>query len=301
MAELTRREWNRLALSGLVTSAIPGRMVFGAKKINSTVRGVPLGIQSYSFRDRSLDDAIAAMTAAGIGTCELWQGHVEPKNPSSAGGGKSAREALRQWRLTTPLDEFKKVRAKFDRAGIDLYAYNLSFRDDFTDAEIARGFEMAKALGVKALTASSNVNTAKRIDPFAKKYKMRVGMHNHSNNKPNEFCTPESFAEAMNGTSEYIAINLDIGHFSAAGYDPVDFLRRQHSRIVTLHVKDRKRNDGPNVPFGEGDTPIKEVLALLRDNKWSIPANLEYEYGGKDAIVEVQRCMAYCKQAIESK
>ncbi|MEP7274641.1 MAG: TIM barrel protein, partial [Acidobacteriota bacterium] len=207
-------------------------------------------------------------------------------------------EALRTWRLSTPLDEFKAVRAKFDRAGVDLYAYNYSFKEDFTDEEIARGFEMAKALGVKIITASSNVSTAKRIDPLARKYKIRVGMHNHSNIKANEFATPDDFTNAMNGVSEYIAINLDIGHFTAANFDAVDYLTKNHARIVTLHLKDRKRDQGENLPFGEGDTPIKPVLELLRQNRWPIPANIEYEYKGADAVAEVKRCVEYCKAAL---
>jgi sugar phosphate isomerase/epimerase len=200
--------------------------------------------------------------------------------------------------LTVPLDEFKKVRSKFDQAGIELYAYNLSFRDDFTDAEVERGFEMAKALGVSILTASSNVSTAKRVDPFAKRAKVRVGMHNHSAIRENEFATPDDFAKALAGASKYIAINLDIGHFTAANFEAVDFLNRNHDRIVTLHIKDRKRNQGDNVPFGQGDTPIKEVLGLLKKKKWKIPANIEYEYKGEDTVEEVRRCLQYCKNAL---
>jgi sugar phosphate isomerase/epimerase len=291
MSKLTRREWSKLALGSLAAAALPAYGLDETKKPDSKFNGVQIGVQSYSFRDRSLDEAIKAMVEVGLSSCELWQGHVEPKELKG--------EALRKWRLSVPLDEFKAVRAKFDRAGIELYAYNLSFRDDFSDAEIERGFEMAKALGLRNMTASSNVSTAKRIDPLAKKYKIRVGMHNHSNIRKNEFATPDDFARALDGVSEYIAINLDIGHFTAANFDAVDFLRQHHDRIVTLHIKDRKRNQGPNVPFGQGDTPIKAVLSLLRQNKWPIPANVEYEYEGRDTVEEVKRCLAYCKQALQ--
>jgi sugar phosphate isomerase/epimerase len=288
MDKITRREWNKLALGGFIES------LGGLSKLDSKIRGVQIGVQSYSFRDRSLDEAIKGMVEVGLSSCELWQVHVEPRGLS--------RDQLRQWRLSVPLSEFEKVRKKFDRAGIELYAYNYSFRKDFSDDEIKRGFDMAKALGVKCITASSNVSIAKRIDQFAKQYKIRVGMHNHDNvNDPDEFATPESFARAMEGASEYIAINLDIGHFTAANYDAVNFLREHHARIVTLHIKDRKRNHGPNVPFGQGDTPIKGVLKLLRDNRWKIPANIEYEYKGGDTVEEVKRCFAYCKQALEEK
>jgi sugar phosphate isomerase/epimerase len=90
-------------------------------------------------------------------------------------------------------------------------------------------------------------------------------------------------------------INLDIGHFLAAGYDPVAYLQEHHARIVDLHIKDRKKNHGDGTPFGEGDTPIKQVLLLLKEKKWKIPANIEYEYKGQDAVVEVKKCVQYCK------
>ena len=157
---------------------------------------------------------------------------------------------------------------------------------------------MAKALGARVITASSNVTTARRIDPFARKHKMRVGMHNHSRIEENEFATPADFEKARRGMSEYIAINLDIGHFTAANFDAVDYIDKHHDDIVTLHIKDRKRDQGENLPFGQGDTPIKEVLALLREKQYEIPANIEYEYRGEDAVVEVKKCFEYCKNAL---
>lgn len=261
-----------------------------APRINSTYGGVKIGAQSYSFRDRDLDPAIAAMKEIGIGTVEMWQGHIEPKGLK--------REDLRKWRVSVDLNEIKAARKKFDDAGIELYAFNCSFRDDFTDEEIDRGFVIAKALGVKVITASSNVATARRIDKYAAKHKIRVGMHNHSRIVANEFARAEDFEEAMKGSSEYIGVNLDIGHFWAAGFDPVDYLRKHHAKIVTLHIKDRKKNQGPNMPFGEGDTPIKEVLQTLREMKLRIPANIEYEYKGADTVVEMKKCLAYCKAAV---
>ena len=309
MSKLTRRAWGKLLMGGLAAASLPAATLKAAgtqRRINSRFNGVLLGAQSYSFRDMSLDDMLGAMPEIGIGSCELWAGHLEPKEVIYKSWGAKdakvradAREELRRWRLNTPLSLFREARAKFDRAGVELYAFNYSMTDDFTDAEMEQGFRMARALGAKVMTSSSNVSTAGRIDAFARKYRMRVGLHNHSNNdKPNEVSTPDSFARALAGRSSYIAVNLDIGHFTAANWDALDFLRKNHRRVVTLHIKDRKRNQGDNVPFGEGDTPIKEMLAMLRANRWPIPANIEYEYEGADTVTEVRRCFDYCKKAL---
>ena len=201
-----------------------------------------------------------------------------------------------------PLDYFKGVRRKFNDAGVLIYAYTYGFRKGFTDEEIERGFQIAQAIGVKYITSSANVSVAPRVDKYAQKYKIMVGFHGHDSTDPDEFSTAETFARAMKGASPYIGVNLDIGHFVAAGGDPVAYIREHHAKIVTLHIKDRKKNHGANLPFGQGDTPIVAVLHLLRDNRWKIPANIEYEYGkpGMDTIVEMKKCFAYCKKALES-
>ena len=301
MPLISRREAGKLMAAGgagLLAGVVVSRgRLRGAQMIDSVVRGVEIGAQSYSFRDRPLAEAIQGYQTVGLGECELYAGHVEPDEK------KTKREERRQWRLTIPLSYFHDLRQQFDNAGVLLYAYNYSFRKDFTDPEIERGFQMAQALGVKYITASSNISVAPRVDAYARKYKIIVGFHGHDDTaNPDEFSTAETFARAMQGASRYLGVNLDIGHFTAAGGDPVEYIRQHHDRIVTLHVKDRKKNHGPNMPFGQGDTPIVAVLRLLREERWKIPANIEYEYGkpGMDTIAEVKKCYEYCRKALES-
>ena len=158
---------------------------------------------------------------------------------------------------------------------------------------------MAKALGAEIITASATLEAAKRMVPFAEKHRVVVAMHNHSNVKdPNEFATTGSLAAAL-ALSKYFKINLDIGHFTAANYDAVAYIREHHDRITNLHLKDRKKNQGDNVPWGQGDTPITQVLQLLKKEKWPVRAYVEYEYSGKaGAVAEVKACADYAKRAL---
>src|SRR5262245_58456579 len=152
--DYSRREFARM-LTGIPLAAILPGVSEAQRQINSVINGVRLGAQSYSFRDLSLDKCIEAMAQIGLGECELFQNHIEDAGTAKLRAGlrptpdpagtMSPRQLLRYWRLNTSLDEFKEVRRKFDAAGVGLYAYNLSFKDDFTDEEIDRGFQMAQA------------------------------------------------------------------------------------------------------------------------------------------------------------
>jgi len=291
---LTRREFATLALTGL---ALPHRSA-AAQTGSAVINGVRIGAQTYSFRGMTrppggdmVEVLVKAMTEAGIRECELWSPQIEPAGVS--------REEVRKWRVETPLDHFRAIRKKFDAAGITVRAFNYSFNDSFTEPEIERGFEIARALGVEFITASSTLSAAKRVAPVAEKHKMVVAMHNHSNIKdPNEFARPESFAAAMQ-LSRLFKVNLDIGHFTAANFDAVAYIREHHDRITNLHLKDRKRDQGDNMPWGQGDTPIREVLQLLKQQKWPIAAYLEYEYKGAGSPVdEVKKGLEFVRQAL---
>src|SRR5262245_26167946 len=302
MSMYSRREFGLMTLAGLTLPMLAGAQ---------TVAGVRLGVQTYSFRELprtpsgdAVDSVIKAMKDCGFTECELFAPQIEPASNSGRGRpspeeAQKAREDLRSWRLKTPLDHFQAIGKKFTSAGISIYAYNFSPNGSFSDEEIDRGFEITKALGAEIITASATLDAAKRMVPFAEKHKMVVAMHNHSQvNNPNEFATTESLATALS-LSKYFKINLDIGHFTAANYDAVSYIREHHDRITNLHLKDRKKSQGDNVPWGMGDTPIKEALQLLKREKYPIRAYVEYEYRGTaGAVQEVKACLDFAKRAL---
>lgn len=246
------------------------------------------------------------MSQLGIKSCELWDGHVEPRNlqwkaGQTAADIKDKAAGLRKWRDNVSMDEIKIIKSKFDTAGITIQAYNGGIKDSISDHDLDLVFKIAETLGVNAITTSATVSVMKRVDEYARKYKMIVAMHNHSHtDKPNEFSSPDSFARGMAGLSDYIWINLDIGHFTAADFNAVDYIKQHHQKILCIHIKDRKKNQGENLPFGQGDTPIIPVLRLIRDNKWPIAANIEYEYKGGDTIEEIKKSLDYCKKAVQA-
>ena len=255
--------------------------------------GVDIAIQSFCFNDRPLDAMLDAVEESGFGAVELFQGHVEPANL------KPDRSKLRDWRLHVNLDDFRAVRRKFDERGILLRAYNVSMRNDWTDAEIGRAFEMTAALGVRLITASSNVSTAARINRFAEQHGIRVAFHNHSVEKEDEFATAADYDRALRGRSPLLGINLDIGHFGAAGQNPVDFIRQHHKRIFILHIKDRKSDQGPQVLLGDGDSHVKDVLLLVKKNRWPMTASLEQVVKDGDRVAVMRKNFEWMKRVLE--
>lgn len=298
--QLSRRQFAQ------VTAAAFPAILSGQK-----VSGVQLGICTYSFRTLphtaggdAVDAVIGAMKECGGTECELFSPQLEPDAPRARPDtpeGKKTRDQLRQWRLDTPAAHFKEVRKKFDDAGITIFAYTMNFREDCTDAELDKCFEQAKALGAKTIATSTTLTMSSRLAPFAEKHKQLVSLHGHSNVKDaNEFSSPETFEKAL-AMSKQFRINLDIGHFTAANFDAVEYVEKQHKNITHLHMKDRKRDGGTNEPFGQGDTPIKQVLTLLKTKRYAIPAFIEYEYKGAGTPVEeVKKCLEYERAALAS-
>jgi sugar phosphate isomerase/epimerase len=288
----SRRDFVRLAALSL-----PACAAFAA------AGEVRLGVQTYSFREMlgkpgdMTDKLIAALQQLDLTECELWEPTLQP--PSFFPRSTAYRESVRTWRLGPGLDDIKTHGAKLKAAGIRIFAFNFGLDDQCTDAEILRGIEMTRALGAKVMTVSTTLSMAKRSVPFFEKDGLILALHGHSNvSDPNQFATPASF-EAGLGMSKLYRVNLDIGHFTAGGFDPVDYIQKHHDRITNLHIKDRKRNDGPNTPFGQGDTPIKPVLQLLQREHYPIPAYIEYEYAGTGtAVEEVGKCLAYVRAAL---
>ena len=314
----SRREFGRIALA-----LAPLARAAGAKRINSRFGGVRIGAITYSFNRIASPDPeaiIRAYVEIGLGEAELMSNHCEalagapqlPNFPQGRGAPplsaeqqaarQAAMEKLAQWRAATNAGTWKAVAKKFNDAGVAVTLLCYNMQDSMKAADIEYGFAMARGLGVRGMTTSTTLTMAKRIAPVADEHKLLVGYHGHdATGDPNQTATIESYVTLM-GYGKYNGINLDIGHFTAAGYDAVAFIRQYHAKITNLHIKDRKKDHGPNVAvWGTGDTPMKEVLQLLKKERYPFPANLELEYPvppDSDIIAEAKKCLAYVKSCL---
>ena len=309
----TRRDLGRLFMAAPL--ALPVSPPRQARQAVTTVSGVVFGVETFSFHDlppagdpRLIPTIIQNLQALGIAECEIMSGHIEPfpsvmtgwwVQSRRAADFQRLREEARRWRLSVPMTYYRAIRRQFEDAGLRIYFYNVNFNETFTDEERDRTFEAARELGAEGFSSSTVLSEARRLVPFVERHQMFVAMHNHNNlADPDQFATPASFEAAL-AMSPLFRVTLDIGHFTAGNNDAVAFIRRHHADIVNIHLRDRKRNNGPNRPFGQGDTPIREALRLIRDEKYPIRCYLEYEYGSfRFSLDEVKACFQYCKDAL---
>ena len=318
MPSHTRREFVELALA-----ALPAATLFSlssnltaaeaAGKPNSKVAGVQLGLNvPYSFGGGTMssDDILKNCVQLGLSAVELRTQPVEaflgvpaelivnkkgtPKDEVAAN-----TEKLRAWRKSAPMDRVKEFRAKWEAAGVLIEIVKVDNIFKMSDEEVDYAFALAKALGGRAISTEIAHTEAelKRLGQFADKHQFMVGYHGHATTKPEDW-------EAAFALAKFNGANVDLGHFVAGNnLSPVAFLKKHHERITHVHLKDRKFNNGPNTPFGEGDTPNAEVLRLIRDNKWNIQGTIEFEYkvpAGSDRMTELARAIKYCRDALAS-
>jgi sugar phosphate isomerase/epimerase len=229
------------------------------------------------------------------------RGPATPMTPDEIAAAQAAaakvREDTRQWRLTTPASYYANIKKQANDAGIQITSYTCGWGADYTDAEIDAIFNAAKALGASAINSSTTRAMAERLAPFADKHQFNVAFHGHTFGL---FDNTDDYASVF-GLSKYYRANLDIGHFTAACGDAVAFLKLNHDKVTTLHVKDYKTQEGPSMPWGTGDTPIKPVLQYLKSVKFPGVVEVEYDYPipeGSNSIAEVKKCVQYMKDAL---
>jgi sugar phosphate isomerase/epimerase len=314
----TRRELGKRALAVLPAGTLSpelASLIAAQRKPNSKVSGVQIGLNvPYSFGGTTMpgDEVLEKCIQLGISGVELRSQPVElfagvAANLLGGGGGRRATmtpeqeaaqktrvEELTKWRVSAPMGKVKEFRKKYEDAGVLIEIVKFDGIYAFTDDVLDYAFELARNLGARAISCEIDVAQTKRVGRFADKHKMMVGYHGHTATGPAQW--EEAF-----GYAKYNGANLDIGHFLAGNKtSPVPFVKQHHDRITHIHVKDKTLDD-KNVPFGQGDTPIKEVLQLIRDNKWKIQATIEFEYPvpqGSDRMTEIAKSVQYCRDAL---
>jgi len=299
--KLTRRELGKLAMTAVPAAALLPVSLSAqrAAKPNSKVAGVQIGLNvPYNFggRDMNWQEVLDRSVQLNVNALELRSQPVEGFLGSPASNGQKATpEEMRKWRTSVNVANAAAVRQKYETAGVMIEIVKYDGVYTMADEEVDYCFNLAKTLGARAISCEIDVKHTERIGHFADKHKMMVGYHGHAETTPAHW-------EAAFAQSTFNWANLDLGHFVAGNnMSPVPFLKQHHARITHIHVKDRKMHQGATTPFGEGDTPIKEVLQLLRDNKWPIQATIEFEYpmpDGSDRMKELAKTIAFCRNAL---
>ena len=301
---ITRRDLGKLALA-----AIPAARLLA--KQNSDWGGVQVGLNvpySYGNNNMTADETIAKTVELGLSAVECRTQPIEQCMGSPAAGktGKAELAAvaadLHKWRLSLGPAQFAAARRKFEDAGIAIQIMKVDWINDADDDTANYCFNLAKALGAHAISCEIPLSRTKWLGAIAEKQQMMVGYHGHTDiANPEHFGAPASWEKAMS-YSPYNGINLDLGHFVAANnVSPIPFLTKYHDRVTHIHVKDRKMHNGPAVPFGEGDVPIREVLRLMEKEKWPFQATIEFEYpipAGSTRMTEIAKCVGYCKACL---
>jgi len=268
-----------------------------AGKPNSVFNGVRIGCITYSYRGgiSTAEDTLKALIQDGLSEVELMGGPIQ--SYAGFGGGRKGAEPAKpaDAQRQAQLAKCRELRKMYNDAGVNIHIHKIGFGQ--SDEEIDFNFQVAKALGCVGITAERSEPLAKKLAPFADKHKIWVAFHNHTGNYP-----VMDKKDPILEYGQYIGFNFDVGHYFAGtkGLSPIPVLEKYHDRIVSLHLKDRTA-DGGNLPWGQGKTPLKEILQLMRKEKWTFPADIELEYKvpqGSDSVAEVAKCVQYCKEAL---
>jgi sugar phosphate isomerase/epimerase len=310
-----RREAAKLGISALGLLAPIGfsQSAFSQSKPDSKWAGVQVGLNvPYNFGGRTMNagEIIERCVHLGVNALELRSQPVEEflgspdksvysaSVPQQATARKVTAEEISKWHAAVPMEKVRQCRQKFEDAGITIEIMKVDDIYVRTDEELDYFFRLAKALGARAISCeiSDPLDGTKRVGRFADKHQMMVAYHGHQK------VTPAIWEETFT-YARFNGANVDLGHFVGGNKtSPVPFIKKHHDRITHVHVKDKTLGD-KNVSFGMGDTPIKETLQLIRDNKWNIQATIEFEYPvppGSDRMLEMAKCLEYCKSALLS-
>lgn len=283
----------------------------------SDYAGIRIGAITYSFAQ--MPEFPKGCTkkfilGAGLGSVELMDrdferdlGIVPFRHIQAKFLTKERKVAISQWRETADMKPIEDLRAEYEAAGIGIHI--VKFGDigcpwmySWKEAEYM--FKATRALGARVITRevpkvaewADFKSVAEKLVPLMNEYDVDVAFHNHAQIAAN------TYDGALLDYSDHFKINFDIGNYVAANDDdPLVFVKKYRDRIASIHVKDRKRNNGPELPFGTGDTPLVGLFAIMKSEGIDVPCDIEVEFpipAGSDAVRETANCREYCRKAI---
>jgi sugar phosphate isomerase/epimerase len=322
-SKISRRKFLGTAAGAAALAVIPVNYSFAigtqSKKPNSKVGGVQLGLTTYCYRSipHKADEVLQYLLKSGVSSVEMRLVLEEtlglPQAPAGGAAGASAtkeerekamaalKEARKKWRLSLPMQKYADIRKMYNDAGVNIHIAKF-VPSEWSDEEIDYAFTAAKTLGAYGVTDEFTDAAAQRLGKFAEKHKSLAIYHTHG-----QFGMPGFDIDKYLGYSSANRLNLDVGHYyGSTGNHPNTIIEKYHNLIPSIHVKDKTgpkhAKPNTNMPFGQGETPIADILLLIKKEKWPINVDLELEYPipqGSDPVTEVTKCIEYMRNILE--
>ena len=246
---------------------------------NSVVSNWKLGIQTWTFRMFTLQEAIAKTDSAGVKHLEAFWGQRLSKDLNDTFGirlSSSGRAALK--------DMLKSKGISITAMGV------ISPR---TRAEWVQAFELAKEFGLSYITSEPRKDLWDMIDSLAGNYRIRVAIHEHG--RPNPYWHPDSVLAAIKNHPN-LACCADLGHWARSGLDPVDCLKKLEGHVIGVHLKDIATfNDlkAADVPVGKGVINYPAVFDELARQRFSGMLSIEQESNWYASLPDVINTVKY--------
>jgi sugar phosphate isomerase/epimerase len=196
-------------------------------------------------------------------------------------------------------EEIAAFHAKLKAADVTGYAVGPIYMK--TEAEIDKGFEYAKRVGVKLIVGVPNVELLPYVDKKVKEYGFNYAIHLHG---PDIKIYPDA-DDVWNNVKDLdprIGMCLDIGHDTRNGKDPVADLKKYHTRVFDVHIKDvtGATKLGYSLEIGRGIIDFPAFVKMLRNVGYTGVCSLEHEKDMDNPFMGIAESIGYFRGVIES-
>lgn len=281
----TRREFLKVGGVATVGLALPGALAGCAPDANGATSGprgegpvrtgIKLGVASYSLRELSRADAIAAIQALRTPYVSIKSMHLPYEStPAEVAAG---------------LEEFHG-------AGLTVVGGGVVTLQQDDDEDIRTYFEYARAAGMPLLVIAPSAVTLPRIERFVVEYDIQVAIHNHGPGDQH-FPGPGDALPIIQDMDPRVGVCVDLGHTTRTGVDIVEAIAEAGDRVLDVHVKDLRDLlvAESQCVVGEGAMPMPDIFRQLVEMDYSGYVNLEYEIDAQDPLPGMLRSFAYMR------
>ena len=230
------------------------------------IQEFPAAVQCWTFRRFTFMETLDKVKQLGLSYLEAYPGQdLSPRQPDIKFNHRLKEKHI------------ESVKQKLKETGIRLINYGVVGFDN-QEESMQEVFDFARKMGIRTIVTEPAFDDFSLLDKMVRKTGIQVAIHNHP--EPSKYAHPETVQEHISGLDPRIGVCADTGHWMRSGVDPVEALRMLKGRILDVHLKDLNafaEKDAVDVPFGQGEAGIRDILAELTYQDYDGVLAIEYE------------------------